>query len=58
MSNIVKYGKAEDEVELKMEELKVLDMAFSPDATQFYKYVHSCHWFLVPELNSRKFLVN
>lgn len=35
MSNIVKYGKAEDEVELKLEELKVLDMAFSPDATQF-----------------------
>lgn len=33
-------------------------MGFSPESIEFYKYVHSCHWFLVPELNSRKFLVN
>lgn len=33
-------------------------MVFSPESTQFQKQVHSCHWFLVPELNSRKFLVN
>jgi len=58
MSNIVKYGKPEDEYELKLHELEELDMSFSPEAVEFYKYVHSCHWFLVPELNSRKFLVN
>lgn len=35
MSNIVKYGKPEDEYELKLHELEELDMNFSPEAVEF-----------------------
>jgi len=41
-----------------MELLAEMNLSFASSAEEFYRQVYSCNWFLVPELNSRKFLVN